>query len=98
VTGEPAEWIANPVAIAEEFEEDSEVETMVVPEIAPIAPRSKREKPAPEPVRQRVADAEVLKLSPEEKAKLRVKMRIAIAVFSAVALLVTFIVLLMLSP
>jgi hypothetical protein len=70
----------------------------LVPEIAPLAPRTKREKQALEPARQRVADAEVLKLSPEEKAKLRVKMRIAIAVFSAVALLVTFIVLLMLSP
>jgi hypothetical protein len=93
VIEEPTQWVATPTAIAAE----SEVEA-VVPEIAPIAPRSKREKPAPEPARQRVPDAEVLKLSPEEKAKMRVKMRIAIAVFSAVALLVTFIVLLMLSP
>lgn len=39
-----------------------------------------------------------LSLSPEEKARLRLKMRIAIAVFSAVALLITFVVLLALSP
>jgi hypothetical protein len=86
-------WVATPSAVAGE----SDVED-VIPQLAPITPRAKREKPAPEPTRQRAGDAEVLKLTPEEKAKLRMKMRIAIAVFSAVALLVTFIVLLMLSP
>ena len=88
------------MAPEESYVEDLEEQEVaeVVPEFAPITPRAKREKPAQEPVRQRAADSELLKLSPEEKARLRLRMRIVVAVFSAVALLVAFVVLLMLSP